>query len=123
MKHVDRRRMLRAIRGEEEMADAVAAIGIETHEEHQSLTLDVPSDVPVVVPSVADIARGLLAMWARGGSDLQGWAQHVLALVDIDLVKVEDHPSGELILDGIWDAAAGNEIDDRALAAAREAVA
>ncbi|MDX1510685.1 MAG: hypothetical protein R3249_05030 [Nitriliruptorales bacterium] len=63
-----------------------------------------------------------MASWARGGAFLQTWAKYVLGLLDVDLGALEDYPSGELILAGIWDAAAGEAVTDQSLDAARAAV-
>jgi hypothetical protein len=82
--------------------------------------MTVPADCPVVRPSAADVALGLVAL--LDSPDLRQWSAVVLGLGNIDLDDVNQHVHGPALLDALWDASCGHPIDVSALLAARALV-
>lgn len=67
----------------------------------------------VVAPSAPDIALGLLQKMREPAPALQRWASVVLAAsAVIDLKHLGEVPDGELLLEAVWEASAGQPIDD-----------
>ncbi len=93
--------------------------GLQLELSGSGVQLEEPPGIPVVSPSASDVASGLLARWAHGGEPLAVWGRVLLAANFIDLKALEDHPEGGLLLDAVWDAAGGAEINERAIDVAR----
>lgn len=106
------------IRGDADPTELTQA-GLQLELSESGVQLEEPPGVPVVTPSTSDVASGLLARWARGGEPLAVWARVLLAANFIDLKDLEDHPDGGLLLDAVWEAAGGAEVDERAIDVAR----
>lgn len=94
-------------------------LGLQLDLGESTLKIDEPAGVPVISPRAEDIALGLAGAYGRGNTWLRDWARVLLASNFIDLVALEDHPQGELLLGAIWAAAAGEGIDEHALDIAR----
>lgn len=95
------------VRGAVDVA-ALEPLGIAVAFEGGGMTLRDNSQPDLVVrPSVADVASGYVASWARGTDALQRWAQVMLGLTPVDLSALEDSPDGDALLEAIWDASAG----------------
>lgn len=70
----------------------------------------------VVAPSPQDIAVGLLRKVKEPASALQRWACVLLAAsAVIDLARLEEAPSGNQLLEALWNASAGKPIDEASL--------
>lgn len=110
----------RFVRGESEW-QVLLSLGASVDLDADGLSLEEPADAPVYEPSVQDVAAGLLAHWAIGTS-LRDWARLILATGMVDLVSLEDHPAGEVLLNALWDAAGGSDVSEAAVEAAREVV-
>lgn len=106
------------VRGDADPTE-LAQTGLQLELSESGVQLEEPPGVPVVTPSISDVASGFLAHWARGGESLAVWARVLLAANFIDLKDLEDHPNGELLLDAVWEAADRAEVDERAIDAAR----
>ena len=106
------------LRGEESPG-ALIALGFTFHGEPGNLRIDYPStqEPSITEFPLSDFAHGLVTAWARGtGLDL--WASVVLMT---DWIEIRDLEStdGEVLLDALYAAAAGEEVSDEALAIAR----
>lgn len=102
--------VLAFVRGEVDSSD-LAALGVSIRCSESGCVVDEPEGVPVVSPSVADVAQGIVVNWARS-TGLRDWARAVLAANFIDLSALEDGAEGEQVLDALWDASAGGiELD------------
>lgn len=89
--------------------ERLADVGIGFTFDGSGVQLEEPAGLEEVVrPTVAEVAQGFIASWARGRDALQRWAQVVLALSAIDLADLEDRKDGEELLNAVWDAADGN---------------
>jgi hypothetical protein len=78
----------------------------------------------VVTVKPQDVAAGFIA-YAKGQDRLEKWARIVLggsAFIALDS-EFERTRSGEVLLDALWDAAAGEKIAEHALNTARELIA
>jgi hypothetical protein len=106
------------VRGDADPTE-LAQTGLLLELSESGLQLEEPPGVPVVTPSTSDVASGLLTRRARGREPLAVWARVLLAANFIDLRDLEDNPAGELLLEALWDAADGADVDDRAIDAAR----
>jgi hypothetical protein len=75
------------------------------------------------VPSMHDVAAGLLVWWARGGDGARLWAKVMLGASNtIDLVAIEDAGDGALLLDALWRMSEGEDIEDATVDLLREFV-
>lgn len=99
--------------------EALAGLGAQLTVSPMTLRIDEPADAPVFEPSAGDVATGLCAHWAVGVT-LRDWARVLLATSMIDLRGLEDDPNGEILLEAVWAAADGADIDERQLKVARQ---
>ena len=68
-------------------------------------------------PLLADVASGFLKF--RGHPDeLRRWASVVLMAPVFDLENLQDHATGEMFLESLWDAAYGDPVSEETFAAA-----
>ncbi len=111
--------VLAVLRGERPLEDLREA-GIGLTIEGLMVLVD-PNDV-IVIPSAADVARGLLAYEGRG-DDRRRWAFAMMAGDFLDLDPLTAHPDGGLLLSALWDASFGDPLPDEARAAARRVAA
>jgi hypothetical protein len=93
----------------------LASVGIRVEGETPQLAISIPSGIPEVLVSPAEVSRGLLAAWARG-TDLAEWAFVTRALVTLE---GEDSPVWETLMGALWSAAFGEPIPDETLTLAR----
>ena len=98
-----------------------AALGVHVSSGPDAFVFEARTDIPIVAVSAADVARGLLARKIAG--DLQIWAKVLLAALFVDLRALDESADGRVILDTLWDAAAGRDPDARSLRAAENLVA
>ena len=106
------------VRGETEW-QALTALGARLDFDLDGLHVEEPANAPLYEASVIDVATGLLAKW-KTQEAVQAWARVLLATSMIDLRCLEDHPDGEVLLEAVWDAAEGADINDRQRAVAQE---
>lgn len=79
--------------------------------------VETPASVPTVAPSERDIALGFTRASTRG--DLDTWASLLLAVSNIQLDAL-NLDSSEVLLNALWDAAAGDPLSDAAVRRLRE---
>jgi hypothetical protein len=94
------------IRGESDTSE-LASAGLEISENDSGYTIVESSELPVVEPSIQDVALGLYSNWARS-SEFSSWARFVLGANSVDLRELEDREHGQAILEMLWRASAGN---------------
>jgi hypothetical protein len=98
--------------------DSLGSLGITIGAEGEELVIENPN-AHVAAASPADVAEGLLALASRK-DELRRWAALLLAasaFVDLELDEV---PYGDVLLEGLWDASAGQPVRAAALLAAKE---
>jgi hypothetical protein len=79
---------------------------------------EIQGSTSVVTPTIKDLARGLLNH-ISDPVHLRQWAAVVLAGSEfIDLKQIERDPQGELIIDALWEASAGDPVPEAAVATA-----
>jgi hypothetical protein len=78
--------------------------------------LTAPADIPSYLASPVDVAHGLLADRRHESRAL--WARVVVGTGIVDLSELEEFPEGNLLLEAIWDAADGRDLDTRTRAIA-----
>jgi hypothetical protein len=109
--------ILAFVRGRTDV-ESLAPLGINVSAEGDTVVIDNPHGY-VVRALPADVAEGFLTLASRG-DELQRWAALLLAatpFVDLDLDEI---PYGDVLLEGLWDASAGEPVRASALLAARE---
>ena len=92
---------------------ALATLGFSIQGEPPHLRITYPSVATVVSFPIADLATGLIAMWARG-TDLALWASVVLMVDRIDVADL-DSVDGQVLINALWDAAGGGLVSDEAI--------
>ncbi len=97
----------------------LAVLGASIEFDAGALRITEPNNAPVYKAPVGEIAAGLLRHWARS-TGLREWARVLLATGMIDLACLEDMPSGELLLEALWDCAEGVPVSTKALDLARQ---
>jgi hypothetical protein len=102
------------VRGEVSFRD-LSALGVQLTENGKHLTYSRPLVLDEL--SLSDLAIGLTTHWLRG-SELREWATVMLMLSDIQFVEAESSEE-ETLLGALWAAAAGEDVDESALALAR----
>jgi len=106
--------VLGVIRGEIPLS-ALADIGIQVHFEEGSGKLTSEKIPVVVTPSVFDLASGLLA-YRASPQEVKLWAFFLLAESgSVDMVKIESHPQGDLLINALWDASYEGKIPENAI--------
>jgi hypothetical protein len=81
---------------------------------------DIEGSPEIVKPSVRDLAQGLLHHLDGPPHELQRWAAVILAgSAFIDLSDMEAHPEGDRLTSALWDASAGDPVDEHAALVAR----
>lgn len=95
--------------------DTLAKLGLTRSQSPNGVVIAIPADFPVVRPSLAEVASGLISHEA---AQRQEWATLLLALDNVDLVDLEHDSRGPTLLEAIWDAARGR-VSDSALDEAR----
>jgi hypothetical protein len=111
-------RVLAFVRGEADTPD-IEGSGLRITVGLTSTVVHEPAGLPVVTPSAADIARGLLSHHERDTA--RDWAKVMLTLNLIDLVALERAgDAGERLLDALWSASAEEPIAPAVLDGARE---
>jgi hypothetical protein len=103
----DAEQLRRIVRGEQPLTD-LSSLAMSVHLEDNRCTVENPRRIAVSV-SIHDLAHGLLT-YLHDARALREWAMFLHA-ADLDLA-VEDHSSGELVLNALWDAAFMNPIAD-----------
>jgi hypothetical protein len=103
-------------RGEAELEE-LGRLGIQIDRVPGALHATVPGDLPVVHLPPADVATGLLRMYALG-DDLQMWAAVMLAVDNIQF-GIEDDSERESLLEGLWDAALTGSVAEPVVELAR----
>lgn len=105
--------ILSVIRGEMPLS-TLASVGIDLRSESGGRQLSSEEIPVVVVPSVADVASGLLA---KGGNpdELRAWALFLLGQLNVDLSKLESHAQGDLLLNALWDASFEGSVSETAI--------
>lgn len=68
----------------------------------------------VLTPSVDDVVHGLRAYWNQP-NELRQWAQFLMASEAVDFAKMHDDPRGDNLINALWDASFGRNLDRRAL--------
>ena len=94
------------VRGQIDM-NALGRSGVRISIDVAGVSTDEDAHAPYVSPPLEDFAYGLIASWAKGPESLQLWSRLVLAINSIDFGAFESDSRGELLLEAIWDAAAG----------------
>jgi hypothetical protein len=99
---------LEIIRGERPLSD-VSRLGVTMSVTPGFFELDSPRGVEPVMPSIDDVASGFLAHLTHPGT-LREWAAVILGAEFIDLIALESDPDGEAMIEGMWEASAGEPI-------------
>jgi hypothetical protein len=102
-------------------ADELTKFGVRIAISDSGCIVDEPKDLPVVAPSIRDLATGLLVHWARS-TGLRDWARIVLAASFVDLGALEDSLEGAEMLEVLWNAADGSPLNDAELERLRSIV-
>jgi hypothetical protein len=97
--------VLSVVRGDSHWS-ALHRLGVEVRFATDRCVIEEPAGTPVVRPSVADVAAGLLRHASRG-QDPREWACVVLGCTFIDFSAVEAHERGDWLLEALWQAAEG----------------
>ena len=110
--------VLGVIRGEVSI-DRLSTIGIKIDSNDGLYELESGNFNTTVTPSVYDVALGLLRYSSRKRNAVRSWSFFLLAECGaIDLVAVESHPQGELLIRALWDASFEGRITSEVVAAA-----
>jgi hypothetical protein len=95
------------------------SLGIDIHFMDDGCDVDGKGAV-VETPSIGDVATGLLRHVRASERNLREWAAVMLAASQvIDLSELEESEDGEALLDALWKASAGQEIEESILTVAR----
>jgi hypothetical protein len=113
--------ILAVIKGEMPLS-ALTDVGIQVHWEDGSYKL-VSEIMPVVItPTASDLASGLLT-YRASPAELRLWAFFLLAESGgVDLVEVESHPQGDLLINALWDASYNGKAPENAITVAKNLV-
>lgn len=110
--------VLAFVRGEADTPD-VEGSGLQITVGAAGTVVDEPAGLPVVTPSAADIARGLLRHHDRDTA--RDWAKVMLGLTLIDFIELERAgDAGERLLDALWSASAEEPIAPAVLDGVRD---
>lgn len=104
------RELVRAVvRGDADISD-LSAVGVSIRCTDEYCAVDEPAGFPIAVPTIDEIATGTLVHWARS-TGLRDWARVVLSANFVDLTALENQRDGQGVLDILWSASAGEEIE------------
>ncbi len=110
--------MVRAcIRGTRPWAD-LRAVGIELKTTGSILNVENPHNV-VATATPTDVAEGFVRL-ASDPDRLREWASMLLEGSSFIDLKLEGQAYGEALLNGLWEASAGEPLRESAVLAARE---
>jgi hypothetical protein len=98
----------------------LAELGVQIELEDSGVRLHEPAGLPAVVPGIADVAAGFVRSLELGGQEQREWARVLLAANFIDLFALENDPNGDALLEAIWSASQGDEVDEGDVALAKE---
>lgn len=94
---------------------ALRTLGI-TIDFADGLRMSVPAQTPVIRPTATDLALGLVTL--SNSPDLRQWAAVLLGLANIELEDLGQHSDGPALLEALWDASVGTQIEPSTLYAA-----
>ncbi len=98
------------VRGERHWSD-LRTIGVDIEEGEGQWLIAYAGDV-CSTPDLSDVAAGLAAYRTRA-QDLKAWAHIILgASAFLDFSGIESTPTGELLVEALWDAADSGEVSD-----------
>src|SRR6185295_19077949 len=101
------------VRGERPIRD-LTKLGIRVRLYDEVCEIDNPQLISVKV-APADLAHGFLRL-QHDPTELRRWATIILSGSSfLDLELLEEHPDGETLLDGLWDASFNGRITDALL--------
>lgn len=112
----DLHELLRGVLRGELDVERLAEVGIEIEEHPGGLRVSTALQHADEF-ALADLAAGLLSHWARVSS-LRRWASVVL-MVDAFQFEEAESEEEQVLLDALWSASAGEQVDDAALNLAR----
>jgi hypothetical protein len=100
---------------------SLEALGVKVDLDEDVARLEAPAGIPGFVPSLGDVAAGVLkaASSHAPAPDGRDWARVLLNANFIDLVALEGSIDGEQLLEAIWTLAAGEQLDEAAIDVAR----
>src|SRR3990172_10625441 len=107
--------ILQVVRGERPCSE-LALVRISVMFQGDSCVIENPRRVQAVAQA-ADIAKGLVTN-RESPEALTLWARVVLAGSSFLDLNLEAHPTGDILLNALWDAAFGRPVGDDALRAA-----
>jgi hypothetical protein len=101
--------LLRFTRGQLPLG-ALSAAGIQVEVRSDQAIVHAPNSC-MIVPELTDVAAGFLNH--RFTEHLREWATVLLAASScIDLASLESGPTGELLLQALWDISAGKDLPE-----------
>lgn len=109
-----------AVRGEIGW-DALREYGVFVRRAEAGWQVDNPSG-QITTVTECDVARGMLAL-EKSPSDLQRWADILLAVSVVVEINVEGSAYGERLLEELWELSAGARLSPAAIAVCNEIVA
>lgn len=109
--------ILEAVRGRRTW-DELESIGITVSFLEADAVIENPHG-HVAVAEPKDVAEGFLNH-ATDAEQLREWAAILLAGASFVQLNLEGHTYGEVLLEGLWDASAGEPVRQSALLAAKE---
>ena len=90
------------------MGESLRELGIEIDHANDEWSISFAKSGPVPI-EIHDLAFGFLNQ--SGGTESTEWASFILAASPlIDLEPLEDHPHGEILLNGLWDLSFGHKV-------------
>jgi hypothetical protein len=113
----ERERILDFVRGRRDV-ESLTPLGITVTTEGDSVAVENPRRY-VVTATANDVAEGLLRLASRE-EELRRWAGLLLAASPFVELALDDVPYGDVLLEGLWDASAGEPVRVAALLAAKE---
>ena len=111
------RLILEVVRGQRGW-DELESVGITVRLREDDAVIENPHG-HMAVAEPKDVAEGLLNH-ATDVEELRSWAALLLASAPFVQLNLEGHAYGEVLLEGLWDASAGEPVRQSALLAAKE---